>query len=382
MAQRINSVWADVVEEQPPIDPRSTSTHVVVFLLAFLIPFRADIFGFPASTLAALGLIAVGFLRSATLGSAPSLLYPLVSAVPIWLAVSAVLNDSLDIRRLGTATAWAGLIYVLGTGRIHAPSLARGALLGCLVGLVTAVSGLAPSAGYGGRLTGWMADPNGVAMMVLSLGLASAAWASARTKWTVASLLLIVVMVVYSESRTGLFAMALAACWVIWLRKWHVAGALVVAAVASYTFENLPDRIKYWGPFADRHGSDMLRERILSSAQAIVEQRPLIGSGPGSARAVLDGQEFFFHDSFLSARAEGGWVLLGIISAVLGFAFLALTKAERTWRTGLAQSALIAHVLTASNIGEALLTPAAAGMIGLSVAWSFHQRELGIRSST
>ncbi|MFX0537498.1 O-antigen ligase family protein [Ornithinimicrobium sp. Y1847] len=371
MASSPRTVWK-LDNPDPIVDPRAESTRLLYFLLAVFLPLRLEIVGLPSGTLAALGIGALGLLQPGDPERrAPLWFGPLLFSVPAWMATSGLLNDEWDWRRLGTCLAWAMVAFVLGTGRVHVPSVARGAVFGLLAALVT--GSMAAGAGYEGRLSTYAGDPNATAMAALSVGLAAAAWSSLKRRPTFLILALVVIIVGLTESRTGWLALPLAVAWVVHMRKWNIVGAALTAWAVVYLFENLPDSIRYWGPFAERVGSDELRERILGIETEMVSRRPLVGLGPGTARADLEGQTFFFHSSYLSVRVEGGYILLTVVVLTLLGVFLRLARAEKTWRTGLLQAAIIGQAITAANIGESLLTPSCATMIGLAMWWSLAQ---------
>ncbi len=329
------------------------------------------VLSYPISTGAALLVFLVTILNNptATHRLVPAWIMATALAVPLWLAVSAWQNEQWTFSRLGTAAAWAGLIFVVGTGRAHAPSLARGALTGLIVAVVTFYAGLSPNT-YDWRLTGWISDPNGVAMTVLALGVPSTVWATRRPWVQLVLMVFLSGMVLATLSRTGIFALFLAFAWVLVLRKQNLIGAVLAAWLAAYVFENAPDRIKYWGPFDDRGGSDALRERVLAAEKELVATHRWMGHGPGTATVeVADGVRLFFHSSYLSARVEGGWILLGLILVVVVAAFLLLARTAQSAGTGWLQASIVGLLVTATNIGEALLTPSAALCVGLAISW-------------
>lgn len=352
-------------------DPREHSTYIGMFVCGMALPLdNLGIAGYPINTLAALLIVLITFFTNPT-GThrlVPAWVLAVAAIAPVWLAVSAWQNDQWVFTRLGTAIAWAGLIFVVATGRAHAPSLARGALTGLGLAVVAFYLGIAPNS-YEWRLTSWISDPNGVAMTVLSLGLASMVWATRKRNVQLALVVFLALMTLATLSRTGIFALGLAVAWMAVLRKQNLIGAALLAGLTAYIFENVPDSIKYWGPFAERGGSDDLRERILAVENQMVQTHQWLGYGPGTAKVDVSGIELFFHSSYLSARVEGGWIFLGLILLAAAGAFVMLgsgaKRPERAWL----QAAIIGLLVTSTNIGEALLTPAAALTIGLALGW-------------
>lgn len=373
---RVTSPWQQIIApahvDGADRDPRTDSSELVLLLAAALLPLdNFTVLGrFPASTIGALAIVGWSFWRppaKAVRGVHRGLL-ALVALVPVWMTVTAGLNDRWVMTRIGTTLAWAGLVVVLATGRAHAPSVARGALLGLAFGTLTALVGIGPR-GYGDRLTGWLADPNGAAMTALTLGISAAVWASVRRPVRWSAVLLVAVTVIATQSRTGLFALSLVLVWVLLLRRVNVLGAAAVAWIGTEAFRRVPESVLYWGWFSERTGSDALREQISQAQEASVTVRPVVGTGPGTAIVEIDRQPFFFHSSYLSARAEGGWVLLLLILAVVLAVSIALWRCERSTQTGWLQGSVIAVLVMSTTIGEALLTPSAALMLGLSLRW-------------
>ena len=101
---------------------------------------------------------------------------------------------------------------------------------------------------------------------------------------------------------------------------------------------------------------------------------PWYGNGGGTSRVLVDGQQFFFHNSYLGARNEGGWPLLIMVVLLIGLAFAGLFRADsrRHPRTPWLQVSLIATLVCALSLGEVLLDLPTAVAIGLAVAQRTH----------
>ena len=81
---------------------------------------------------------------------------------------------------------------------------------------------------------------------------------------------------------------------------------------------NIPEDLKTFGPFSNRSGSDALRKRIIAQEHVQLADMPWFGHGPGTAKVNIRGLEFFFHNSYLATRQEGGWLALLLVLAVAG----------------------------------------------------------------
>ena len=94
-----------------------------------------------------------------------------------------------------------------------------------------------------------------------------------------------------------------------------------------------PTTSSLYGPFSNRSGSDALRDRIIAQEHVQLADAPWFGHGPGTARVSIGDLEFFFHNSYLATRQEGGWAALLLVLALMAYAFLRLTHAARAAAT-------------------------------------------------
>ncbi len=101
----------------------------------------------------------------------------------------------------------------------------------------------------------------------------------------------------------------------------------------------------------------------------------MYGTGPGTAKVQLsENVRLFFHSSYLALRAEGGWIALVCLMALLVILFwrlLWLGKQRSPWL----EVAIIVLLTCATNIGEALLTLQAAVVLGFAMRHLILQRE-------
>lgn len=170
-----------------------------------------------------------------------------------------------------------------------------------------------------------------------------------------------------------MLAMGIMALWVMVSR--YVSPLFSVPVVASVLWWISGASETLTGDaFADREGSDQLRERIYELELVQVAVNPLVGQGVGAAKVDLGGMTFFFHSSYLALRAEAGWVGLSIVAALLGMVFLRLIALPRERRNYLYEAALIGVAVCAINLGEVFLALPAALAIGISMRFVLKAR--------
>ncbi len=169
---------------------------------------------------------------------------------------------------------------------------------------------------YPGRLTGYLGDPNAGAFFIAVLGVLAIFFSDDRWKVRVVIAAPLVTGLVLCYSRTGLLAAAFALLWIVFGRRLGPAGGAAVRG-RSRAGSSTTSRSPYvtFGPFSDRSGSDKLRERIIAQEHVQLADMPWYGHGPGSARVQIRDLEFFFHNSYLATRQEGGWGLCSSSSA-------------------------------------------------------------------
>jgi O-antigen ligase len=321
--------------------------------------------GVPVNEVAAFVLIGLCAFRHPRVGPrAPTWLPVGLVLVLALLAVSAQLNDVDGTRRLAHVVIYAGLA----TGRVSLLSAARGLAVSLCVAVACGAATLGSSS-YPGRLTGVLADPNVAAFMLVTLGAVSVphvqhAWLRRVMMAT------IVGGVLLTFSRTGLLALAFGGLWLLVGRRLRLLGGGLLVAALVWVVDTIPDDLRLLGPFSDRTGSDALRERIIGQEHEVLASAPSYGMGPGTAQVELAGQHFFFHNSYLATRAEGGWPALLLILALLAACFVLLSDGAKHGRPECAwtQAGIIGVLVTAVSLGEVLLDLPTAAVMGFAVA--------------
>ena len=149
---------------------------------------------------------------------------------------------------------------------------------------------------------------------------------------------------------------------------------VAVAAVLVWLVDNIPEDLVLYGPFSNRSGSDALRERIIAQERVELAAAPWYGNGPGMAQVKVRNLEFFFHNSYLAVRQEGGWIALLLVLGLMAFAFLRLSRHSRAGDLAAAgaQAALIGTAVMAITLGEVLLDTPMAIAVGFALGRALH----------
>lgn len=361
LAKQASALAAFQTAEGSPVAP----FVVLMFSAMFL-----DAVAFPGLTVPA-NSIAMGFAVLYALlapRQGPQLqaaLAPLVVTVPVWLALTSLLNGDVDMRRILNISLFASLILVIASGRLNRVVIGRGLALGLVAGIAWGAITL-PRSSYIGRMTGPFGDPNAGGFLI---AVCAALAVSALTKrWQRVGLMAICLVGVYlTESRTTMLAVAIMGVWILINRYGSRLLGLTTVGLSMWWVSTIPEEAFASGAFADRAGSDALRARIFALELVDVDRNPLIGNGAGTARINVDGLTFFYHSSYLAIRAEAGWIGFVIMTALLVLAFLALIRLPRGRRNTWYEAALLGVAVCALNLGEVLLTLPTAVAIGLAM---------------
>ena len=358
------------------------SVRVPDFLLGvtFPIPVVLPFINISANMVALAGAVGLASLRRPEPQDRLPLWAPaILGAMVLWLGLSLFYNGLDNYVQWAFFATWASSVWAFASGRLDRVSLCRGVGLGLAVG---AVAGLASrfagigSDNYTGRLTGsvW-GDPNqaGYFLAVLT----AVTMVGLRPGWRRwGALLVFTSCIALTLSRTSVVAIAVAGIWFLIRRRVSPVLGILVASGLGYGLLQLSQQLKYWGPFADRAGSDTLRERIDTSASALIETHPWIGRGPGTAQVDVDGRLFFFHNAYLSVRNNGGWILLGLLLLLIALVTLKLLRLPPEQHHPWHEASLIALLICAGSLGEAFLRAPAALAIGLALRHAINPFEL------
>lgn len=308
--------------------------------------------------------------------------YPLLAVgLLIWVTISGFYNNVLPFTSMAYWVLFVVVLLVATTGRIDRVSLCRGLAVGLLIGAGASYAnlfsgGVASAEGYTGRLTGiiWT-DPNQSGYYLTVLG--ALALVGARPGWPRRiGIVLVGVAVVLTLSRTAIVAMIVAWIWFLLRRYQRLWLVLLTTGGLGYALLQIAEGLRNWGPFAQRIGSDHLRERIAASSEEAIQAAPWIGNGPGTSELLVAGQRFFFHNSYLSIRNIGGWILLGMLLLLIALVFWSLIRLPIGMHHPWHEAAIIATLVCASSLGEVLLRMPAALAIGLGMRHVLAPHEL------
>ncbi|RYC05846.1 hypothetical protein [Nocardioides zhouii] len=330
-------------------------------LMAMLIPRGIDAGPAPLNELAMLALVGLCVFRPARGGAKlPTLVTILVASLITLLVLSGLANHLDWVRRVGHIGIMAGLIWAFGTGRVSLRSAALGMAVGLAAIIGMAIVGIGGDY-YPGRLTGYLGDPNAGAYFIAVLGVIAIYFCDDRLKVRVFFAIPIVAGLILCYSRTGLLAAVFAVIWIWFGRRMGQVAGTVLAVSLVWLVQNIPEDVVSFGPFSNRTGSDNLRDRIIAQENVEIATSPWYGNGPGSARVSIRDVEFFFHNSYLATRQEGGWPALLIILGLLAYCFVVLAhQSHADVKAAAVQSAAIGTAVMAVTLGEVLLdTPVA-----------------------
>lgn len=340
------------------------------FALMALLPVRSiAVAGFPLNELAMAALVGLCLFRPARGGARlPTAVVLLVGALLALLVYSGLANDVDWTRRVGHVGIMAGLIWAGGTGRLSQRSVGAGLAAGLVAVIGLGLAGVGGNT-YPGRLTGLLDDPNAGAYFIAVLGVLAIFFCDERTKVRLVVAAPIVAGLVLCYSRTGLLAGAFTLIWMLLGRRLGPVTGVALAAGLVWVVNNIPKSLTTVGPFSDRSGSDKLRQRIIAQERVELADAPWYGHGPGEAKVSIRDLEFFFHNSYLATRQEGGWVALLLVLALMAYAFLTLAKRSRAGDmiAAGAQASLIGVAVMSITLGEVLLDTPMAVAVALAL---------------
>lgn len=298
----------------------------------------------------------------------------------VYLVGVSSLQD-IDFARRGLRIA-ALILFALfiAQGRVHLPSLAAGLLTALTVNVPLFYLRIAPD-DYGGVLTGYLADKNvaGLYYSVFALFLLGVV-RSRRAR--IAIVLIGLVFVFLTGSRTSTAGYVFGLLWLYGTAAMPLLFRLGAAGGVVWLFSYLEENFARVGPFADRAGSDHLRERIDAATQAKVSVTPWYGQGLGEATVYMEGNDWFFHNAYLGLFVEGGFPFLVVVLAlVLWVMFLSRRTPLRTFQRRSLEACGFAMVLSADRLGEVFISIPAFVLFGYGLLLMVREEREGIREA-
>lgn len=369
--KRVDSPWdlPDTSVERAAVVDREV--RISDFALFALVPLRStSLVGFPINELASAALVGLSLMRKPRSRDGFPTLVALACAALIGLMLLSGIVNGVDwTRRVGHVALYCGLIWAAATGRISLRSAALGLGTG-LIGVIAHGAVTLGSSSYAGRLTGFLSDPTAGAYFIVTLGTLAIGFIGHRRLHALLLAVPVLAGQILSYSRTGLLAATYAIVWAFLGPRLGLKGGVALVAAMIWLVDNIPENlIDNLSAFSNRSGSDALRDRIIAAEHRSLADMPWFGHGPGTASVSLQDREFFFHNSFLAVRQEGGWVALFLVLFLLAYAFVRLSRWSRLGdlQAIAAQAALISVPVMAVTLGEVLLDTPAALAIGFAL---------------
>jgi hypothetical protein len=357
----------DLPEDAPSTTrPRRGGADFVLFALMTMvgIPVR----GVPLVEIATVLAVLLAMTRACRARPALGITALLIIAMVALMFLSAELNDLSPYRRLLHLVLYAALMVVTSQGRFHQGAMARGLAFGLVVSGAAYFGGYSP--GYEGRLTGFFGDPNAAGYVLTTLGcVALGGMTTSRFRWPFG--LVVLALIVLTYSRTSLLATALILVWLLIGSRVATLFGSILLGLMMYVVTSIPISLRNFGPFEDRTGSDALRTRIIAQERVKIGGSPWYGNGPGTSRVDVQGDSFFFHNSYLALQNEGGRLAVALLVGAGIVALIGLMRLPSGSRNFWYEGALIALGVCAVNLGEVLLELPAALALGVAV---YHAR--------
>ncbi|MGQ4544290.1 O-antigen ligase family protein [Dermabacteraceae bacterium P7054] len=315
----------------------------------------------PLSTLS-IGIMAlVGFFRTPknTVGNYFAA-FVIVGFAILWTAlVSLYVGGDLGdiVRRMVriAAVVLAGMFII--EGRIDSNSLLKGLGFGLVANLVLFYAGIAPDR-YAGLLTGFLGDKNKAGLYYLVGGML-AMIVVRKNFYLLLTVVGLTASIWLTGSRTTLAGLLMGLLWITVVTRFSRGFRLLWVGVIIFAVNYMEENFARAGNFADRIGSDLLRERIDSATAVKISETPWYGQGYGTARVEVEGLPWFFHNSYLTLQVEGGipyMVAIIAVTVAIGFGPFRATNYTRELR--IAEGAVVGLLICAWKLGEVFLTNA------------------------
>lgn len=315
-------------------------------------------------------LLILAVFRRPTRSLRPVWWYPaLCAGVLAFAIVESHVNDVGFVRRAANIVLLMAMAGFLASGRIDVGSTLKGLGVALVLNAVLFYGGVAPD-DYGGVLSGYLQDKN-VAGLFYGAGALLVSMMAPRVWQRIAVLCAGAGGVILTDSRTSMAAYAAALVWLAVSPRLQVAFKAGLGIVICTAFFWVTQNLSTIGTYAtERAGSDALRSRIDAAARLKAETTPWYGQGLGTATVTVDGNEWFFHNSYHGLWVEGGVVLFIAMLAIYvgaGFGvFPPRPAADYPWHATGAATVMV--LLCATQLGEVFLAPIGFLVVGTALA--------------
>lgn len=345
------------------------STRLPEFVLGFLLIGAGTSTPFlpvplPLASSAVLLLCALALFRPperslGTLSGLALLLTGILAYLAVVSALSPMVATDEWVRRIVRLSAVVALVFFFVSRRLDLVSVLKGLGTAMVVNAGMFYSGLAPDR-YGGFLTGYFGDKNQAGLYHAVAGILLLALC--RRRWSQVLVLALSGAALWlTGSRTSMAAFVFGVLWILLSPRLGNFFRILVAGAVVWALQFLEENLAQVGAFADREGSDLLRERIQAATDLKVAGTPFQGLGLGEAFVWLEQEDWFFHDGYATLFVEGGYPYLAAVVAITVLVgFRPFRKGAATRTSLVAEGATLTLLVCAWQLGEVFLT----------VAWS------------
>lgn len=256
--------------------------------------------------------------------------------------------------------------------RIDVRSFIVGTMTMSVLNVVLFYAGATPNR-YPPNLTGFYDDKNVAGMYYALFGLLGLLVTRGRY-WSAGWLLFSGTAVFLTGSRTSISAFLLALAWLALRNRVSPLVRLILTGAAVWLLVFVESTFARIGMFADRTGTDLFRTQIEQAMADKVAATPWYGGGLNQGFVILGGvRRMWFHDSYLQAFAEGGWVFL--VLTLVAFVVVGLGLFSPKLRVSrevlIAEASIVTVLVCAWKLGEVFMTIGAFIALGVAVGARF-----------
>lgn len=355
---------------------RSVATFVgPVVMLDFLLGLAFMFAGYPVAPalpgfmVAAAAVVGVAMFRRTTLRVTGGGLMVLVAVSTLgYLIAVSMHNGQPWTQRILKFVLFLLLSVILATGRLNIRSFVIGLCAGAFINVPLYYAGIAPD-NYPPYLSGFYGDKNVAGMYYAVWGALGIAVFRGKTLWVwiAASGM----FCFFTGSRTAMAAFIGAVAWIAMRNRVGVSYRVMLGALGMSALLWAVDNIAEVQAFGDRTGTDWYRHQIERAMQAKLDVTPWYGLGLNQGQAVIGHRPQWFHDSYSQAFVEGGYLNLWVV--VGAFVLLGVGLFDRRLHISrellAAEGAMIALLICAWKLGEALMTVPAFVALGVAIAY-------------
>ena len=328
----------------------------------------------PLAQVSMIALLIIAAFRRPTRSLEAARWFPLFAVFLLtYLSAVSLIQDVDFVRRLGNIALLLAVCGFMASGRIDVPSAVKGLGVALGINAVLFYAGVAPDT-YGGVLTGYISDKNAAGLMY-GVGALLGTLMTHRVWVRVVIFAAGAGALVLTDSRTSMAAYAAAAVWIVCSPRLGLAFQALLAAGLIAVFFWVDQNLSDSGSYAtSRAGSDALRDRIDAATDAKVAATPWYGGGLGEATTEVEGDFWFFHNSYDALYAEGGIVvLLSVVAVYVVIGFGLRPKRDRGYGATAVGAGTLFLLLAATRLGEVFFAPIGFVLLGVGLAlWTEH----------